>query len=300
MNRVLITGASGYVGQHLAKYLAEAGWQVRGLARAPRPATLAGIEWVHGDVTDAALVQAGTAGCTAVVHLACLPLNASTQNPAEALRINAGGTLSVLQAAQQAQVERVVYLSTGQVYGGRAPLPSSEAQLPEPHSFYAASKLSGELWGEAFAQAHGLPVLSLRVFNIYGSALDGAPRPTVETRMAERIRQGLPPRVRGNPQNGRDFIQIQDVVRAIALALGGPARRGVVNVGTGVLTTLTELARLLIDLMGSHLEAELEDDGQPAQRFQADTTRASAELGFRAEIALPEGLLSLVRTLETA
>lgn len=294
--RVLITGANGYIGQHLAVALAEAGWQARGLSRSPRPSQWNG-EWVQGDVTDAQAARGAVAGCAAVIHLACLPLEASARDPLEAHRVNAGGTLQVLEAARQARAERVIYVSTGQVYGGHSRLPNAEIDLPQPDSPYAASKLCGEMWCQAYARAYGMPMQILRLFNVYGATADGSLCPTVESIFLRRLRQGQPPQIRGNLESGRDFIHVQDVVRAIELALHSPTWEGAVNVGTGVLTTLVELARLTAQVAGKPLEPEIVESDEPAVRFQADTRRAQALLGFQAQVGLEEGLGGLASRL---
>ena len=290
MNRVLVTGAGGYIGQHVSLALAQAGWQVRGLGRRPQPARLGAVEWVQGDIGDVAITAQATRGCATIVHLACLPLKQSSQDPAEALRINVGGTLRVLEAARKAEVERLIYTSTAQVYGGHSPLPNSEMQHPQPDSIYAASKLCGEVWCQAYAGMHGMPIQILRIFNVYGTAADGASRPTVEAIFVRQLCQGQRPQVRGHPQNGRDFIHVQDVVRALCLALTRPAWEGAVNIGTGTLTTLSDLARMAAHALGQAVEPEMIETGEPPVRFQADTTRAQALLDFRAEVTLAAGL----------
>ncbi len=297
MAKVLITGASGYVGQHLALAFAEAGRQVRGLSRSPCPSRLGAIEWTQGDITQAQVARQGVAGCTAVIHLACLPLEASERDPLEAHRVNAGGTLQVLEAARRVGVERIVYVSTGQVYGGHSRLPNAETDLPHPDSAYAASKLCGEVGCQTYARVYGMSVQILRLFNVYGAAADGSFRPTVESIFLRRLRQGQPPQIRGNLESGRDFIHVRDVVRAIGLALHSPTWEGAVNVGTGALTTLVELARLAAQVVGKSLEPEIVESDEPTVRFQADTRRAQALLGFRAQIGLEEGLGGLANRL---
>jgi len=295
MAKVLITGASGYIGQHLSLALAASGWEVRGLSRSPRPSALDNIEWVQGDVVEAEVVNRATAGCAVVIHLACLSLEQSARNPSEALRVNVGGTLQALEAARRTEMERFVYISSGQVYGGQATLPDTESQLPQPDSSYGASKLCGEVWCRAYAQAYGIPVQILRLFNVYGAAADEAPRPTVEAIFVRQLRQGQRPQVRGNPQSGRDFIHVRDVVRAIGLCLACSAWEGPVNVGTGVLTTLNDLARVAAHVLGQTIEPEVIETGELPVRFQADTARAQALLGFRAEVPLEIGLSELAR-----
>src|SRR5687768_5704344 len=119
MARILVTGASGYIGQHLCLTLAGS-TQVRGLSRSVRPPQLVKLEWVLGDITDIDIVVRAVAGCQAVVHLVCLPLPQSAQDPGAAQRVNTLGTLTVLEAARRTGVERFIYTSTSQVYGGQA------------------------------------------------------------------------------------------------------------------------------------------------------------------------------------
>lgn len=293
MTKILVTGASGYIGQHLCLALAESGWHVRGLSRSPRPGHLDKIEWQSGDITDAQAVACAVTESRIIVHLACLPLVLSTHDPIEAMRVNVGGTVQVLEAARRADAERLVFASTGQVYGGQSPLPNAETDLPLPASPYAASKLAAEIWCQAYTHAYELPVQILRLFNIYGMAANGHPRPTVETAFLQQIRRGQRPQVRGNPQSGRDFIHIQDVVRAISLALTSPPWEGPLNIGTGVLTTLVDLAHLAARVLNQPIEPEIIETGEPCVRFQADTARAQARLGFRAEVELEAGLRQL-------
>jgi UDP-glucose 4-epimerase len=289
MPRVLITGASGYVGSHVAAALLAEGWGVRGIARSARLRHQPDVDWVQGDVAAPECARPAAAGCAAIVHLACLPLDASARDPVEALRVNVGGTLQVLEAARIEGVARVVMASSGQVYGGQSSLPNRETHLPAPASPYAASKLCGEAWCESYRRTHGMSVTALRLFNVYGAAVDGQPRPTVESVFLRDLRAGRQPRVGGHPDSGRDFVHVRDVVRAIRLALECQAT-GPINVGTGVLTPFAELARLTARVLGEAVEPAMVPTGAAAERFQADTRRAEIELGFRAEVTLEAGL----------
>jgi UDP-glucose 4-epimerase len=297
MNRILVTGAGGYIGQHLCLALAGSGMKVRGFSRSPRPPHLDKIEWMTGDVTDIQMVARAVTGCSIIIHLACLSLGASAQNPLEAQRINSGGTLQLLEAARQVGVVRLIYTSTGQLYGGQAALPNVETHLLQPDSAYAASKLGGEVWADTYARLYSLSVQTLRLFNVYGSAVDKQPRPTVEAIFLRQLQQGQRPQVRGNPHSGRDFIHIQDVIRAIQLALVNPAWSGAINIGSGVLTPLVELAQQAAQVLGQTTEPEIITNNDPPIRFQADTTRAQTLLGFQAEIPLEVGLRRLAKDL---
>ncbi|MDH4136376.1 MAG: NAD-dependent epimerase/dehydratase family protein [Anaerolineae bacterium] len=303
MQRVLVTGASGYIGQHLIESLLIDDIAVRGFSRGPRPVGLSAIEWQQGDVRRLADVQQALQDCDAVVHLACLPLGQSLQDPLSDFHVNALGTLSVLNAARIAGLCQVVYTSTAQVYGYPERLPVGEKDATQPASPYAASKLCGEILCTTFARCYGLGTVVLRLFNVYGTPVDGSEQPTVEAIFLRRVAQGLPPIIKGNPKEGRDFIHVSDVVRAIRLALDMEGTGEVINVGTGVMTTLRELARLIIAISGAKTSPVVErTDGRP-MRIQADVCRARQVLGFQTEISLLEGLsqmLALERTHQEA
>jgi len=299
MERVLVTGASGYIGQHLCLSLHKADWYVRGISRDQRPKSLSAIEWISGDITNADIAARSLASCHAVVHLACLPLKASEDDPQEALRINVGGTLQILEAARLAGVKRLVYISSGQVYGGKSSLPNVETDLPQTDNIYAISKLCGEIWAEAYNRIYGVPTQILRLFNVYGVAVNKQLRPTVETVFLRQIQRSQQPQIRGNPHSGRDFIHVQDVVRAIILALTEPIFPGPINIGSGVFTTLVELAQLAAQLWGQPLQPEILHRNEPQVCFQADITRAQLALKFRADVPLKVGLTEIVKQLRT-
>jgi UDP-glucose 4-epimerase len=291
--RVLVTGASGYIGQHLVRRLSALGLQVRGLARHSSPA-LADIEWVQGDVTNPAQVRPAMQDCDAVVHLACVPLKFCQDDPVAAFQINGVGTLNVLQIAFEQTNVDVVYTSTAQVYGPGDHLPLAEDHPVNPNSPYAAGKLWGEIACQTYARRYGVPVTILRIFNVYGPAAAGHERPTVETIFIRKVLEGQPPLIKGHPETGRDFIHIDDVIRCLILALLGPKQGEVINVGTGVLTTLSDLARTIIELSGASMEPIVQIEPEQPVQLCADTTRANQILGFQPRITLEAGLKQIV------
>lgn len=297
MARVLVTGAGGYIGQHLCLALARDNWQVRGLGRSKCPEALAGMDWVEGDITLPDVATRSVEGCRYLIHLACLPLAASAQDPVQALRMNVEGTIRILEAVRQLPMERLVFASSGQVYGGQSALPNAETDGPAPDSPYAASKLSAEIWCQASARAFGVPVQILRLFNVYGADVSGRLRPTVETLFLQRLAHHQAPQIRGNPSSGRDFVHISDVVSAMARALQAPVDGLPVNVGSGVLTSLTQLADTAAHVMGSHREPEILESPEMPVRFQADTARAQKLLGWQASTSLADGLRDLAGRL---
>lgn len=290
MQRVLVTGASGYIGQHLVQSLLKDGVAVRGFSRGPRPVGLSAIEWQQGDVRRLADVKRVMRDCDTVVHLACLPLGQSWQDPLSDFHVNTMGTLNTLHAARSAGARQVLYTSTAQVYGFPERLPVGEEDATQPASPYAASKLCGEVLCTTFARCYALGTVVLRLFNVYGTPVDGSERGTVEAVFVRRVAQGLPPVIKGNPKEGRDFIHVSDVVRAIRLALDVEMKGEVINVGTGVITTLLELARLVIKISGAKMSPMVERADVRPMRIKADACKAKRLLGFEAEVPLSEGL----------
>ena len=297
MARVLITGAGGFIGQHLSLALMKSGWDVRGIGRSTRPPLLSGIEWMTGDILDRSFGDAAVAGSDIVIHLACLPLRESAQDPVLASRINTEGTLRVLEAARRSGVKRFIFTSTSQVYGGGSPLPNKESDPPRPDSAYAASKYTAEIWCEAYRQMYAMPVLILRLFNVYGLSADGTPRPTVETLFLQQVKDGRQPIITGNPQSGRDFTHVEDVVRAIVMALSGVPWEGPMNIGTGVMTTLNELAHLALELYGRKIQFNASSARELPYRLQADASRARNGIGFKAEVCIENGMKEILRQL---
>jgi UDP-glucose 4-epimerase len=293
MKRVLVTGASGYIGQHLINSLAREGVTVRGFSRGPRPAVVSPIEWQQGDVCQLSQVQQAIQGCDIVIHLACLPFSSSFQNPLADFQVNALGTLNVVLAAQAAKIRRLINISTAQVYGKAARLPIKEEDQVQPVSPYGASKLSGEIVCTTFTRCYDLDTVTLRLFNVYGLPVDQSARKTVEAIFVNRVSKGLPPVIKGDPNQGRDFIHISDVVRAILLASERGQPGAVINIGSGKMTTLLELARLAIELGDVEKEPIVEQTEAPSISLQADIIKAKEILGFEAEILLQEGLTRL-------
>lgn len=247
--------------------------------------------WKTGDLSDIDFLKYSIKGSEIIFHLACLPMSESEVNPVRAFEVNTLGTLNLLQAALSAGVSGIVFTSSGQVYGGEQSLPNHEGQLPMPASAYAASKYCAETCCQMEAKKNALPITILRLFNVYGPGIGGRERRTVENIFIENVSAGVSPQVFGSPLSGRDFIYIEDVVRALITAMNCLHGCNLINIGSGKLTTLPELACLIAKIQGKSIEPVLKgNESDIPVRFQADTSRAMSLLEFSAGTALEEGL----------
>ncbi len=233
--KVVVTGGIGFIGSHLVQALQKEEYEVVVVD------TEAGQ-----DINDAELLCQLFVGATFVFHLAALPrVQYSIEHPEETHRVNVDGTLAVLTAAKEAGVRRVIFSSSSAVYGDVDTMPISESQPLNPKSPYALHKYIGELYCRLFSQIFGLETVSLRYFNVYGPGMkaDGAYAPAVAIFLEQHIR-GVLMTITGDGTQTRDFVHVDDVVRANILA---STRMEVgngesINIGSGTSISMNKIA----------------------------------------------------------
>ncbi|MDQ3982247.1 MAG: NAD-dependent epimerase/dehydratase family protein [Actinomycetota bacterium] len=301
--RTLVTGGAGFIGSHLAARLVAGGHDVvvlDDLSTGDTAAVPAGARLVVGDVCDPSVVRAATDGREIVFHLAAhRAIARSIDDPAGTDRANSQGTVTILQAAVDAGVRRVMYSSSSSVYGEPAATPVREDAPAVPRSPYAVSKLAGEHYCRVFGELYGLETISLRYFNVYGPGQPSDGRyATVIPLFVEALLSGRRPVVFGDGSLARDFTFVDDVVAATIAAAEAPVGRAgpVYNVGAGDPCSLVRLLGTIGRLTGVTPDPVFEA-ARPGDvsRTHADSSAAIRELGIRFEVALEEGL---ARTIE--
>ena len=308
--RILITGGAGLIGsstvdlllrEHDPARIVILDDLVRG-SRANLQAALRDrrVDFLLGDICDARTVLQATDGMDAVLHLAALRITACAADPRRAMQVMCDGSFNVVDAARAASVGRLVAASSASIYGLADSFPTREDHHPyNDHTWYGAGKMLLEGLLRSYRAMHGLPFAALRYFNVYGPRMDIHGKYTeVLIRWMERIADGQPPLILGDGRQTMDFVYIDDVARANVLALAAENAGDAFNIASGTETSLLELAAALAAAMG---RADLipvhgpERAVNPVPRRLADTTKAERLLGFRTQIALPEGLERLVR-----
>lgn len=295
----LVTGGAGFIGSHLVEALAKQGRRVRVLddlstGLAANVEQLPGVELIRGDVGDPAAVGRAAEGCELVFHLAALAsVQKSVEAPAESHRVCATGTLHVLDAARRGGVRRVVYAASASAYG----IPAGEVQSEEtpvcPLSPYAAAKLSGELYCEAFTATYGLETVRLRFFNIFGPRQRAdSPYSGVIAIFAAALSEGRVPTIFGDGQQTRDFTYVSDVVQALQLASHQPGVGGqVFNVGTGRPTSLLDLIGALNRQLGTNVTPRFaETRAGDIRHSRADISKGRQFLGYDPAVPFEAGL----------
>lgn len=302
----LVTGGAGFIGSHLVEALTQRGRRVRvfddfstGLH-----ANLADLrpapEIVRGDLADTDAVSRATAGAGVVYHLAALASVArSVENPLATHAACATGTLHVLDAARKAGARRVVYAASSSAYGGLSD-PNGQREDAPTHALspYAAAKLAGELYMEAFAHSYGLETVRMRFFNIFGPRQRAdSPYSGVIALFIAAMTAGRNPTVHGDGLQSRDFTYVGNAVQALVKAAEAPGVSGnVYNVGTGSSVTLLELVAALNKLLGTRLDPTFGPIRTGDVRYsQADITRTRRDLGYDPDVSFEQGL---ARTLE--
>jgi UDP-glucose 4-epimerase len=306
--RALITGGAGTVGSNIADQLVQAGASeivvldnfVRGRRENLAWALANGnVTLVEGDICDRELVAELTRGIDVVFHQAALRITQCAAEPRLALEVMIDGTYNVLEAALAERVRRVVAASSASIYGLAEEFPTQESHHPYANdTLYGAAKTFNEGLLRSLHSMQGLDYVALRYFNVYGPRMDiHGVYTEVLVRWMERIEAGQAPLILGDGSQTMDFIYIGDVARANVLAAGAPVTDEVFNVASGTETSLLELARLLIDVMGADVAVEHgpERSVNKVPRRLADTTLARERLGFEAEVSLEEGLRRLVQ-----
>jgi UDP-glucose 4-epimerase len=306
----LVTGGAGFIGSHLVHALVERGDRARVLDDlssgrrsnlAPLEVGEAGsgapVELLEGDVADPDAAGRACEGVRGVFHEAALvSVPRSVEEPEESFRINVRGTFQLLEGARRGGAEGFVLASSSAVYGMDEELPKRESMTPQPASPYAGDKLTGETMLGVWGRVYGLNTTSLRYFNVYGPRqADDSPYSGVIALFARSCLARTPVTIFGDGEQTRDFVFVEDVVRANLAAMdggdagGGPGR--VFNVGTGSRVSINELyreiaARTGMDEPASHGPARAGD----VRHSQASIEAARSGLGFEPRVPWAEGL----------
>lgn len=303
--RVLVTGGAGFIGSHLVDRLVDRGCIVRvidnlstGKLENIKALVDAGrIDFVRGDICDASLVNRNVKDVDWVFHLAALTsVPFSVENPGLTYETNVTGTLNLLASCARQKVGKFVFASSCAVYGEPRYLPVDERHPTVPISPYAESKLAGERYCLGFHERKLVCSVVLRFFNVYGPRQGFNDYSGVITRFIERCRQKLPLIVYGDGSQTRDFVSVYDVVDAVlASAEKHEAEGEVFNVGSGKPTSISQLAKTILDLgrvdIGISYEALRAGD---IKNSYADISKAQRLLGYTPRFGLRDGLRALL------
>jgi UDP-glucose 4-epimerase len=301
----LITGAAGFLGSSLSNYLAMEGHSVRALddlSTGDPKALSPDVHFTRGDVNDRPKLWTLLQDVDCVYHLAArVSVTESVNYPREYNASNVGGTVALMEAMRDVGVRRVVFISSGAVYGDQGEQPLTESAVPNPRSPYAVSKLAAEYYVRSIGGLWGIETVSLRVFNAYGPGQHlPASHPPVVVNMLRQALRGGSLIIHGDGNQTRDYVYVDDVVSAMIAAATAPNLNNMmINVGYGTETSVRELVSLVLNLIGSKAEVIYNARIDPGvSRMSADLTLAKEKLGYQPRIALPDGLrLTLERDM---
>lgn len=301
MSKVVVTGGCGFIGSNLVEELIKLGFEVVVLDNL----TTGKIENIKGlkckvviaDIRDLKALRDIFVDTECVFHQAALPSVArSIKDPVLTNDVNITGTLNVLIASRDCEVEKVIYASSSSVYGDTPTLPKREDMKPNPKSPYAVSKLAGEYYCRVFSEVYGLKTVCLRYFNVYGPKQDPySEYSAVVPRFICRIIKGKPPIIFGDGNQTRDFTFVEDVVKANILAMKKNVE-GIFNIATGKRVSIKNLAEMIMEIVGAKLKP-IYDKPRPGdiRHSLADISLTMKKLGYKPEYDLRKGLEVTIR-----
>ena len=290
----LITGSSGFIGRRLVGSFRPED-RIRLLDVDPPAESFDNAQIIEGDVRNRATVDRAVAGSDVIFHQAGLvDVAESVENPTASHSINATGTLNVLEAARKHDA-RVVIASSAAVYGDPETTPIDESAALEPASPYGLDKLAADHYARLYHDLYGLETIALRYFNVYGPGQSGGDYAGVIETFLEQAANGDPITVHGDGGQTRDFVHVEDVVRANRLAAETATFGNAYNVGTGESVRIDHLAERIRNLTDSSSEiVHTEPREGEIRHSRADVTRAREQIDYEPTISIDEGLETLV------
>lgn len=300
MGKVLVTGGAGFIGSHLVEALLSEGHSVtvvdnlstgnmRNLEK-----VIDSIEFLEGDTQDSSLIERAVKGCELVFHQAALAsVPASIDRPLSSHAACATGTLTVLDASRRSNVRRVVYAASSSCYGDQRTMAKRETDPLQPMSPYAAAKLAGEFYCEAFYHTYGLETVGLRYFNVFGPRQDpDSPYSAVIPIFLTRMLRHEAPVVYGDGGQSRDFTFVANVVQANLRAAVRPGIAGKkFNIANGAATSLLQLIEALNEELNTSIQPVHETARTGDIRdSMADITAARQLMGYSPDVSFRQGL----------
>lgn len=297
----LVTGGAGFIGSNLVRGLLERGHRARVFDdfSTGRKINLEDIQddiqIVVGDIRDRAALDTALRGVDVIFHLGAMPsVIRSVKDPVSANDVNINGTLSVLMAARDAGVKRVVFSSSSSVYGDTPVLPKREDMLPQPKSPYALHKLTGEHYCRIFYELYGLETFSLRYFNVFGPRQDPASHyAAVIPLFVKALVADTAPTIFGDGEQTRDFTFVSDVVKGNVCCMTAPSSSAgqAYNIARGDRISVNRLAREIAALMGKDIEPVYEPvRAGDVRDSQADSALARKQIGWTPDVTFEDGL----------
>lgn len=304
MASYLVTGGAGFIGSHLAEELVGRGHRVRIVdnlvtGRRRNIEHIPGVDFLQGDLAEPSVAERAVQGIECVLHQAAIPsVPRSVTDPVTSHRANIDASLTLLVAARDAGVTRLVYAGSSSAYGNTPRLPKREDMPPNPVSPYALQKLVAEQYCQMFTALYGFETVTIRYFNVFGPRQDpGSPYSGVISLFSTALLERQQPIIYGDGEQTRDFTYVSNVVDGVLRASEASGVAGeVINVATGERISLNELVRTMNRIIGSDIEPVYQEPRAGDVRdSQADISKAKKLLGYSPIVPLEEGLR---RTLE--
>jgi nucleoside-diphosphate-sugar epimerase len=302
MSSYLVTGGAGFIGSHLTEELVRRGHRVRVAdsfitGKRHNLDHIPGVELVEGDLADMSVATRAVAGMEFVLHQAAIPsVPRSVKDPIGSNRANIDASVSVLVAARDAGVKRLVYAGSSSAYGDTPTLPKREDMPTRPLSPYALQKLVAEQYCQMFTRLYGLETVTIRYFNVFGPRQDpSSPYSGVISLFATALLEGRQPTIYGDGEQTRDFTYVANVVDGVLRACEAPAASGeTINVACGTrisLNTLLATMNRIVGTDGTAIRAIYKEPRAGDVRdSQADIAKAKTILGYAPIVDLETGL----------
>ncbi len=301
MSKILVTGGAGFIGSHLVDKLVELGHRVLvvdNLVNGKRENINPKAEFHQVDICDFETMRLYFKDIDFVFHLAALPrVPLSIEDPIGTSKVNISGTINVFEAAKQSKVKRVINTSSSSVYGNQKTLPLKEDMMPSPISPYGLQKWVGERFAKIYSELYGLPVVSLRPFNVYGPRIDvNSGYSLALGKFLKQKSEGKPLTIYGDGEQTRGYCYVGDLVRAFVLAMQSEKIKGgeTINAGSDKSYTVNFLA----DLIGKEKVYGPERLGD-IRHTQADVSKAKELLDWEPKMDFTEGVKRTIEWFES-